>query len=100
MGNTLFNWFHADAYYEYQGRKIFVGPAPFDMDKTNPHDMEKMYQRPWVISHERARKDCAYQLKGIESFAMQWIDRGQPIGLWVEEITTEKEKPCPTNSKS
>lgn len=85
MSEVLPNWFKADGRYDTPKGVVFTGPAPFDFDKRNDSP-DRFYKVPWLISHPDARKDCLYRVKGVESFAIQWIIKDQPIGLLVEEV--------------
>ena len=85
MNEVMPNWFKADGKYETKRGVVFTGPAPFDFDKIKD-SADRFYKVPWLISHPEARKDCAYRVKGVESFANTWIGKGQPIGLLVEEV--------------
>jgi hypothetical protein len=85
MADVLPNWFKADGYYLTPNGIVFTGPAPFDFDKVTD-SADRFYNVPWLISHPAARKDCLYRVLAVESFALQWITQGQPIGLVVEEV--------------
>lgn len=81
------HWFKADGKYIIKDRGVlFSGPSPWSFDKSEPGWMDKFTKVPWVISHPEARKDCFYRVKGVESWALQVIHAGSPIGLLVEEI--------------
>lgn len=83
MVDLLPHRFHADGYYDSPMGPLFTGPAPFDFDKNVP---DRFYTAPWVIVHPQACQDCLYRVKAVESFALQWIQKGQSIGLLVEAI--------------
>ncbi len=85
MSDVLPNWFKADGSYVTPHGMVFTGPAPFDFDKAKD-SADLFYKVPWLISHPDARKDCVYRVLAVESNALQWISRGQTIGLRVEEI--------------
>ena len=88
---TMVNWLPNAGKYHIAGRgDVYYGPAPFNADKTKEEDMERFFKMPWVISHPDA-KDKLYRCKGVESYALQWIREGAPIGLLVEEMAPTDE---------
>ena len=81
---TIINWLNAADKFELKGRgTVFAGPAPFAFDKTKPEDMERFYKMPWVISHPDAR-DQLWRVIGVESWAIDSIRQGAPIGILVK----------------
>ena len=63
---------------------VYTGRAPFSADKMKDKDMKKCYNEPWLIGYE-GMKDKLWRVTAIESFCIQWIRKGDNIGLLVEE---------------
>lgn len=82
----ILNWLKDANKYEIRSGTVYTGPAPFDFDKRNSDDIECLMDRPWVISHPSA-VDKLWRCKGIESYCINSISAGSPLGILVEEWT-------------
>ena len=83
-------WFKAEDVFIVRNKQVFCGPSPFEINKDNKEEWKQLFQKPLLITHEKARKDCFYKIVGIESWAISWIRIGQPIGIMVEPIEENK----------
>ncbi len=82
--STTINWLKNVERFEIKGLgTVYVGNAPFDFDKSEEEDMNRFYKMPWAISHDDVRYKL-WRVKGVESWAIQHISKGSPIGLLVE----------------
>jgi len=81
MGEII-QWFKATDVFKVRGKDLFLGPIPFRFDKSRADDLKKV---KLLISHPKAKKDCLYKILGIESYALQELGKGSPVGFLVEE---------------
>lgn len=68
--------------YHVKGRgKVYCGPCPFTWNKE---DGLGAWAGRWLISSPEAEHDRTYTVKGVESFCLQVIREGSPVGIVVE----------------
>jgi len=87
---TFFNWLPNAEKFHISGRgDVYAGACPFGVDKSKEDWTDRFYKCPWVISHADTMNKV-FMVIGIESYAIQTIRQGQPVGLLVREITDEE----------
>jgi len=75
--------FKAEDRFLLKGRGIvYAGPCPFAWDKK---DGLSAWEGEWLISHPEADHTTTYKILGVESFCLQVIRDGSPIGILVDE---------------
>jgi len=84
---VFFLWLKAEDVFEINGKQVFTGPSPFELDtKDSIAFNDRVFKTPLLISHPEARKDRYYKVISVEHWLIGWIAPGDPIGLMVEEI--------------
>lgn len=63
---------------------MWCGPCPFEWDKADGMDA---WDGDWLISHPDADHTKTFKVFCIESFTLQIIHKGSPVGLIFKEIS-------------
>lgn len=79
--------FKAEDRFELAGRgTVWTGPCPFRWNKDGGLDA---WKGEWLISHPEADHTKTFTVVGVDSFCLQTIREGSPVGLLVKEVVRD-----------